>query len=824
MFGNQEQRQEAIKINLPNLKDGSSALQTIANTLQEIQKAKIPLDAIRSLVDNLNDVAKAVNEIMIGLRLDSKLPETVIDKELSRIKSELDFMDKAVEKYDKIKAKLTGIKVNKDKNGNEVKTFKKNTLINTAKDVVKNSLDLQDEKDLKHFQDLEKELVDFIKLGGDLDKVTIKVGDRAISYFQVIQTMFMNFGEYLKKPGSGGLLDYLKDYFNVGRNPQGNRKLLSQIIDENSEAKKIEQLQTEEKYYQKQLEFASARTTKETEFIAKVKEAGTATGETGGKVTAVAEFSETQLAGLINNLRAVVEWLEKINISLGDIGTKASILQNVSSLYDVEKQTEVDEITESIEDKNKQYANFLELLNKYTQTILSNMADIQIKANELDLSNLFKNFNVGSKQGSPEEIANALTVVQEAVKGIQVGKSYADENAEALKRLAEAYKQYKQLGGQELIDTLAQSRPGAANRIKDLLAKEEKVSIPVDIVPHLADDFETQLKQLITEKNISVPITVQPELADIVNSFINPISEAVKGNPVEVEIKALTEKFIQDIQKVLNESAQFNNIEQLHKSLEDGLKSRNIPIEFQPDVEQLIQKIQTALDKHNFNSNIKPILAQFKKDIQTFLDNQNFKVHITPSKGKFKQEAQEKIDSDKLKINISPNNLKEFLDTIQKYFDTKTVRVNLDPIVTGFVKKAQEKLKNVSIPVNFTPGQAILKNASNAKPLTNAEIQRRIKASAGSGARITTTRLGQHITSARAVVTNADGSKTTHTLDQYGNQRKTDQTADKAKQVNDEYKHILKNYNTILRETKRQEAFAFNFKDLNSAIRVCHVS
>ena len=767
------------------------------NTTQ-FQKS-IPLKSIDELVVKLNEISRIMREIMTGLRLDSKLPSTVLEQEEKRITEIIESLSKEVTKYDKLKSKFTGL----DENGK----FHSNSTISTARQIFER--EMPEEKDIQRF---EKEIVKLLSFGEDLQNISIKVKGGVANYFQIVQQMIGQYRGSMLKLGEGGLLDFLPSYFEKLRDSQGKISWGKQIIDENSFAQQYKKLLAEQKYYQKQFSYAKAReeqvsaTSLDDKTINAVANAFQNVKinavEAGTTINSVAQLDTEQLNSLIAVLENVVTWLTNINTALNTLSTNASILQSISNLnFDVNEQTKIDDLAASVEDKNKQYLDFLERINSLTNSILESISKIQVHANELNLDKLFKNFNT-QKVGTKEEIEKAKADVIAVEKSVKVGKAWVDQ-ADALNKLADAYSKFKQVGGTESITDFTK-KSGLAKQIDQRMTTGERVSLPIDIVPQITQDFLGQIRQAIG--NESIYVDVKPDILNVISNFIQPITDAVKGTPVEVEIKPIVNKFITDLQQTIKGLNSKEVIASLQSALGDQSKSIKVNV-IPSDANAFIKTLQGAIDTLNKPIKIKvePIVKSFIKDITTVLTEQKkngVPINLTPVINKaFKDELQQKIDAQKIHLGLIPdkNNIQTFIDRLQSAITlaNKPIKVQVEPILKGFIKRCEEILANQAVNVNFKPKNPVY--GGQGQPLNNAQMQQLIDSISTKISTVKTNTINGSITGATVTTTNSNGSKTVQTIDQYGNIKKTNITAD----INAQYKEVIAGYKEVLNYTKK---------------------
>lgn len=759
------------------------------NTTQ-FQKS-IPLKSIDELVVKLNEISRIMREIMTGLRLDSKLPSTVLEQEEKRITEIIESLSKEITKYDKLKSKFTGL----DESGK----FHSNSTISTARQIFER--EMPEEKDIQRF---EKEIVKLLSFGEDLQNISIKVKGGVANYFQIVQQMIGQYRGSMLKLGEGGLLDFLPSYFEKLRDSQGKISWGKQIIDENSFAQQYKKLLAEQKYYQKQFSYAKAReeqvsaTSLDDKTINAVANAFQNVKinavEAGTTINSVAQLDTEQLNSLVTVLENVVTWLTNINTALNTLSTNASILQSISNLnFDVNEQTKVDDLAASVEDKNKQYLDFLERINSLTNSILESISKIQVHANELNLDKLFKNFNT-QKVGTKEEIEKAKADVIAAEKSVKVGKAWVDQ-ADALNKLADAYSKFKQVGGTESITDFTK-KSGLAKQIDQRMTTGEKVSLPIDIVPQITQDFLGQIRQAIG--NESIYVDVKPDILNVISNFIQPITDAIKGTPVEVEIKPIVNKFITDLQQTIKGLNSKEVIASLQSTLSDQSKSIKVNV-IPSDANAFIKTLQGAIDILNKPIKIKvePIVKSFIKDITTILTEQKkntVPINLTPVIDKsFKEDLQQKINTKKINLNIIPakNNVQDFINQLQSAITiaNKPIKIKVEPILKDFVKRCEEILANQAVNVNFKPQNPIMTN--KGKPFTNQEMRELLALEANASSRTSTNIVNGQIVSGK-VVSNLNGKERTYTVDQYGNEKIIERTADKVKEANKQQRESTK--------------------------------
>jgi len=815
LFGDDKVPQETIKVKLASIDKDDNPVADIVNSLKEIKKFQIPLEPINQLLAKLNEISRVITDIMVGLRLDSKLPTAVIKDELTEVKTQLDAINKEANKYEKTLSRLTGITKNKnvDENGKETVTeiFHTNALVKTAKQVY-----TKDKPDQKDIQALEKEIIKLLQFGADLENVNVKVGKSATNYFQIVKSMFKNYSTSMMPQGSGGLKDYLSEFFDyaVSKDSANPSILLkNQKVYEETFAKTYKNLLKQKEYYTKQLSFAEARDATpsviayDEDTVKAMANAlgnlGTNVTQTANQVSTVTQFSQEQLTQLVGGLSAIVEWLEKINTALGELGTKTDIFNNLPT-FNINEQDQIDDLAQAVADKNKEYLKFLEQTNIVTNSILDSIKNITIAAKDLDLSDLFKNFTgTQPANGSANDLIQSLKDIQAAEKKVVIGKKKFSEQAEEIRNLAQAYAKYKALGGTESIADMTKKR-GLASRVEQeyikLASQSQDISIPVNIVPKLTDDFDAQLQKLIDLQSSDIDINIKPNISDVVNDFIKPIMVAVEGHPVEVEVAPIVDQFIKDIQAALTKSLDLSSIKELTASIENALKAEQIPVHLDPVIDDLISKIKSTLAKREFGIQLKPIVNNFIQNIKVALDKKQVPVNIKPVVGKeFNDELKKKLENKKPGVSITPNNISEFVKKLQSSLDKKVVKIKVEPILKDFIKRCKEILSGKYVPVNFKPQNPI---HNNGKPFNNQEMQQLLDDETTNKSQKTTSMVNGHIVSGK-VVTDDNGVKRTYTVDQFGNEKVTEQTVNKEKQIEKEYKEILSNYNQIL-QLKRQ--------------------
>lgn len=811
LFGDADNAQRPIKVQ-PVLVD-EKGLQPLKEMLQFFKDSKafqdkIPLNTIDQLLTKLTEISKVINEIMTGLRLDSKLPTSVLEKEIERINVELNEMQKQADKYEKIKAKFTGL----DSNGK----FHTNSTVSTAKNIFERNM--PDPSDIQKF---EKEVVKLLSLGEDLETINVKIGKGAVNYAQIVKQMLRTYSKDMLPLGQGGLKDYLASYFSTIRDSDGKIIDYKQIINKDAFVQQYKELLAEKKYYEKQLSFAEGRAKDKPqtqldaatiENIANafqnVKVVAQSTGET---ISSVAQLDTQQLEALTNSLSNIVTWLEAISNALNQLATNSSILANLPK-FDINTETQVEDLANAITDKNSKYLTFLEQTNTVTEAILRSLENITTATSKLNLNDLFKAFGANSK-GSPNELAESLKAINEAAKAFKPGKAYA-EQTEALEKLIAAYARFKELGGQQNIADLINSKKLVglveSNYIAQA-AQQQKIDIPVNIVPQVPDDFLGQIKAVIGDE--SLPINVKPNILNIIGDFVQPITEAVKGTPVEIEIKPIVNKFITDLQQTIKSLNSKEIITSLQNTLSN--QSKSIKVNIVPnDVKSFMKILQDTVDALNkpIKIKIEPIVKNFIKDITTVLEQQKnnaVPINLKPVINKaFKDDLQQKIDTQKIHLGLIPdkNNIQEFVNKLQNEITiiNKPIKLKVEPILKDFVKRCEEILANSAVKVNFQPQNPVKNNKSNntSIPFTNKEMQELLALQANQYSQISTNVVNGKIVSGK-VVSNTNGTKRIYSVDQYGNEKITEQTADIIKQTNDQYKEVIEGYKNVLLYAKK---------------------
>ena len=812
LFGDADNAQRPIKVQ-PVLVD-EKGLQPLKEMLQFFKDSKafqdkIPLNTIDQLLTKLTEISKVINEIMTGLRLDSKLPTSVLEKEIERINVELNEMQKQADKYEKIKAKFTGL----DSNGK----FHTNSTVSTAKNIFERNI--PDPSDIQKF---EKEVVKLLSLGEDLETINVKIGKGAVNYAQIVKQMLRTYSKDMLPLGQGGLKDYLSSYFSTVRDSDGKIIDYKQIINKDAFVQQYKELLAEKKYYEKQLSFAQGRaqdkpqtqldaTTIENiaNAFQNVKVVAQSTGET---ISSVAQLDTQQLEALTNSLSNIVTWLEAISNALNQLSTNSSILANLPK-FDINTETQVEDLANAITDKNSKYLTFLEQTNTVTEAILRSLENITTATNKLNLNDLFKAFGATSK-GSPNELAESLKAINEAAKAFnKPGKAFA-ERTEELERLIAAYARFKELGGQQNIADLINSKKLVglveSNYIAQA-AQQQKIDIPVNIVPQIPDDFLGQIKAVIGDE--SLPINVKPNILNIVGDFVQPITEAVKGTPVEIEIKPIVNKFITDLQQTIKSLNSKEIITSLQNTLSN--QSKSIKVNVVPnDVKSFMKILQDTVDALNkpIKIKIEPIVKNFIKDITTALEQQKnnaVPINLKPLINKaFKDDLQQKIDTQKIHLGLIPdkNNIQEFVNKLQNEITiiNKPIKLKVEPILKDFVKRCEEILANSAVKVNFQPQNPVKNNKSNntSIPFTNKEMQELLALQANQYSQISTNVVNGKIVSGK-VISNTNGARRIYSVDQYGNEKITEQTADIIKQTNDQYKEVIEGYKNVLLYAKK---------------------